>query len=432
MSQPRVLSRIAVVDAPTLRPTVLQGAPFTSPHGGYTATSDLCARCHRDHTGKNGNILPNAPAQSNLCFGCHDGTGSNKNISSQYTGVPANDSSTSSFYSHAATTAPTNHTAAKNEEFRGVLNRHNECSDCHNSHSADAALATSSASGWRASGALKNITGVGVTNGAAGTTPTFTWKASITYEYELCLKCHSAYTTLLSYTKESYKKTDKGLEFNPANPSFHPIEGAGKNATAKMTTNLSGTSPYKLWTFTTGSVVRCVNCHGDYRLANPASPPAAGARLAPHASQNRGNLMNNLRDRVLKSRNQAYSAADFALCYQCHAEAPFVDTSGNPRNDTDFRFHGYHIRMISNNPGNGGASTDIDTASAGQGNAICSECHYRVHGQGANARGNSAGTHLVNFAPNVVNNGNGQLQWNGTTYTCSLRCHGADHNAENY
>ncbi len=432
MSPPRVLSRIAASpEAPTLRLSALQAAPFTSPHSSYTATSDLCARCHRDHTGKNGDLLPNAPAQSNLCFGCHNGSGSNKNIQTHYTdaNVPANDSATSSFYSHAATAVPSNHTAAKNDEFRGVLNRHNECSDCHNSHSADGALATSTPSGWLASGALKNITGVGVTNGAAGTTPTFTWKNSITYEYELCLKCHSASTTLLSYPKESYKKTDKGLEFNPANPSYHPIEGAGKNTTAAMNNGLAGTSPYKLWTFTNTGIVRCVHCHGDYRLANPASPPAAGARLAPHANQSRGNLMNNVRDRVLKSRNQVYAAADFALCYQCHAEAPFVDRSGNTRSDTNFRFHGLHIFDIPNQ-GNGG--TDIDTAGAGQGNAICSECHYRIHGQGTNARGNTAGTRLVNFAPNVVNNSNGQLQWNGATRRCDLTCHGMNHRPETY
>ena len=192
-----------------------------------------------------------------------------------------------------------------------------------------------------------------------------------------------------------------------------------------MTTNLSGTSPYKVWTFTNTGIVRCLHCHSDYRLATPA----AGARLAPHASQNRGNLMNNLRDRVLKSRNQAYCAADFALCYQCHAEAPFVDRSGNTRNDTNLRLHGLHIFDI---PNQGNGETDIDTAGARQGNAICGECHYRIHGQGANARGNSAGTRLVSFAPNVVNNGDGQPQWNGTARSCSLTYHGMNHRSETY
>jgi predicted CXXCH cytochrome family protein len=404
--------------------------PFPNPHGGYTATSDWCARCHRDHTGKNGNLLPNAPAQSNLCFGCHNGSGSNKNIASHYSdaNVPANNATTSSFYSHAATT-PSTHSAAHDDEFRGVLNRHNECSDCHNAHSVDGTLATSTTSGWRVSGALKNISGVGVTNGAAGAIPTFAWKSSITYEYELCLKCHSSYTTLLSYTKESYKKWNKGQEFNPNNPSTHPIEGAGKNTTAAMTANLAGTSPYKLWTFSTSGVMRCVHCHGDYRLATPASPPAAGARLAPHANPSRGNLMNNYRDRVLKSSGQAYAAADFALCLQCHAEAPFRDTSGNTRSDTNFRYHGLHVSKIPNK-GNGG--TDIDTAGAGQGNAICAECHFRIHGQGPNARGNSTGSRLVNFALNVVNNSNGQLAWNGTTRSCNLQCHSEDHRPETY
>ncbi len=415
------------------------GPAFTSPHGPYTAVSDTCALCHRGHTGKNRNTLSDAPAQSNLCFSCHDGTGSTKNIQRQYTdaSVPANSPGTSSFYSHAATT-PSSHTAAKNDEFPNVLNRHSECGDCHNPHSADPALSSGSGSGWTASGALKNVSGVGVTNSGAGTTPTFAWKNPITYEYELCLKCHSAYTTLLSYAKESYKKLDKGAEFNPANPSYHPIEAAGKNTTAKMANNLAGTSPYKLWNFTTSSVVRCVHCHGDYRLANPASPPAGNVRLAPHTSRYRSLLMNNLRDRVLTptSSTNNYSASDFALCYQCHSEAPYVDRSGDARSDSNFRFHGYHVTNIYDNPGDGGASTDIDTPGAGQGNAICSECHYRMHGQGRNARGNASGSRLVNFAPNVTASSGGQLKWEFDQQTqkgqCYLTCHGKDHNPEEY
>ncbi len=396
-----------------------QGATsFSSPHGPYTMVADQCARCHRSHTAASGNILPTPAPQSNVCFGCHDSSGSNKNISSQYSGIPANNPSTSSFYSHAATVVTT-HTVAVNDEFKGVLNRHSECGDCHNSHASNSTLAASTPSGFTASGALRNVAGVSGTN---------TWKDAITYEYELCYKCHSSYTTLLSYTKESYKKLDKAVEFEPTNPSYHPIESAGKNNTPQMNNSLAGTSPYKLWNLTTGSVVRCTNCHGDYRLANPASPPALGARLAPHTSTYRGLLMNNLRDRVLKPKGEAYNAADSALCYQCHGEAPFKDKSGNLRSDSNFRFHGYHVIDIYGDPGNGGASTDIDTPGAGQGNAICSECHYRPHGQTTGARGNAGGTRLVNFAPNVSPSSSGRLEWNAGTGSCYLSCHGKDHN----
>ena len=247
----------------------------------------------------------------------------------------------------------------------------------------------------------------------------------MTYEYELCYKCHSSYTTLPSSPQE----TDQSAEFNPANASFHPIESPGKNSTASMSNSLSGTSPYKLWNFGIGDTIRCLNCHGDYRLANPASPPPANARLAPHTSANLSMLMNSLRDRVLKSNGDNYAASDFALCYQCHSEAPFTDTTANPRDDTNFRFHGYHLNDISN-VGQGG--TDITTSGDGQGNAICSECHYQPHGEDTNARGNTSGAGLVNFAPDVQPNSVGNLKWDPTTQTCDLKCHGADHIGSTY
>ena len=392
----------------------------TSPHGGYSNLADQCASCHRQHTSKNRNLLAYAPAQSNLCFACHNGTGAITNIASQYSdpNVPANNATTSSFYSHPAT-ATTNHTSATNDEFRGVLNRHSECGDCHNPHSGDASLATSTTTGFTVSGAMKNITGVDTNN---------TWKTVSAYEYELCYKCHSAYTTLLSYTKPSYKMLDQAAEFNPGNVSYHPIESAGKNNTAAMAASLAGTSPYKLWNFTVGSVVRCENCHGDYRRATPASPPAANARLAPHTSRFAYILMNNYRDRVLKSAGENYSAADFALCFQCHAEAPFTSGGGNST-ATNFRLHSRHMTNIG---GRSGSSTDIDTPGAGPGRAICAECHYRVHGQGINATGNPGGTRLVNFSPNITASSGGQLKWDPATRTCYMNCHGDNHNPERY
>lgn len=400
-------------------------AGLPSPHGAYAATTNTCASCHRSHTAPSRNLLPNDLPQSNLCLSCHDGLGSSLDIKRQFedASVPADDANTSSFFAHRAT-APSTHTQAKEDEFANVLNRHSECSDCHDPHNANSSLAASSATGYTASGALKGVSGVSTAS---------TWKNPITYEYELCYKCHSAYTRLLTYDKLSYQMSDKASQFDPSSVSFHPIEQPGKNNSAQMAGSLAGTSPYKLWSFTTDAVMRCTNCHGDYRLANPDAPPPVAARSAPHTSKYRGLLTNNLQDRVLKpsSGSDNYSAADFALCYQCHAEAPFRDTSGEARSDTSFRFHGFHISSIYNDPGGGGSSTDIDTPGAGRGNAICSECHYQVHGQGTNARGNASGRGLVSFAPNVVASESG-LSWDPSARTCSLVCHGKDHRAVPY
>ena len=44
------------------------------PHGGFTNTGAGCAGCHRTHTAQAAKLL--ATDQANLCFSCHDGTGS--------------------------------------------------------------------------------------------------------------------------------------------------------------------------------------------------------------------------------------------------------------------------------------------------------------------------------------------------------------------
>ncbi|MDP2675646.1 MAG: cytochrome c3 family protein [Dehalococcoidia bacterium] len=420
--------------ASALTPGAASAAP-PSPHLSASATTDTCAACHRSHTGQNDNLLKDAVPQSTLCFSCHDGTGANYNVAAEFSAefsdgaVFANVPATSSLYSHPATTAST-HTSAQVDEFAGMPNRHSECSDCHNPHTVSDAATTESGSGWTASGALTGASGV------AASTP-LAWKNPISYEYELCLKCHSGYTQLLSYSKESYKKTDKAAEFDPSTASYHPVEAAGKNTTTEMAASLAGGS---LWQFTTASTIRCVNCHGDYRSVAGTPTPAADARLAPHTSPYRGILIANYRDRDLKPRDDPYRSTDFTLCYLCHSEAPFSAPSDVGRPDTNFRLHAKHLVRIGN-VGTGGLDID-DTAGAGQGNAICAECHYRLHGTSlAPWADNQDYSRGVNFAPDVQPR-SGQTNppgppsplWSGPTSprTCSLICHGKDHDAESY
>jgi predicted CXXCH cytochrome family protein len=401
--------------------------PPLSPHLSLGGIDDNCASCHRIHTGRDSNLLKSAVPQSTLCFSCHDGTGANYDVAAEFSdaSVPANDVTTSSFYSHPATT-PSTHTSGQTDEFAGVLNRHSECGDCHNPHTVNDTAPTESVSGWTASGALAGTAGV------AASTP-LAWKNPIDYEYELCLKCHSSYTQLLSYSKESYKKTDKAAEFDPANNSYHPVRAPGKNTTAGLNNSLAGGL---LWQFTTASTIRCSNCHGNYRLiGNPPTlnSPEPQVRLAPHSSPYRGLLIANYRDRDLKPRNEAYASTDFTLCFLCHSPAPFSDGSGNPRADTNFRLHGLHLTGIATE-GSGSASRDIDVPGGGQGNAICAECHYRVHGTAtAPWPANQNYSRGVNFAPDVQPLlGQPAPLWSPADWTCSLACHGAPHDLRDY
>jgi len=404
-------------------------------------THGQCAACHSGHAAK-GLSLTNESQQSTLCFSCHGGSGATtgaKDVESQYTDlkVPDNKPGTREYYSHDAL-APATPVPGS------ATDRRSDCSDCHNSHKAQGTDSTQTATGWDASGRLAGVSGVSVVNGAAGAPPTYTPLDGVTdlvtREYQLCLKCHSGSTTLTSNDglKPSQYALDKGVEFNPANPSFHPVEAAGTNQTAKMTDSLAGTSPYKLWNFNIGSTIRCLNCHagGGPPTATPA-PPAAGGDLAPHASSNRGILLENYKDRVLKSTSDAYSAGDFALCYVCHAEAPFANKTDPPdgtSNATNFKLHGLHLTGLA---GKGDGGTDIDTAGDGQGNATCAECHFRIHST-TNKVGAQVipGSRLVNFSPSVLPAvTSGTLSWSAGSPgggSCTLTCHGYEHKGAGY
>ena len=434
-----------------------------SPHGGYTLTTDACAQCHASHSAPGPNLTAYASPSATLCFSCHDGStnpdGTPRAVNDtklQYAITPTspdNNPATSSYYRHDATVATT-HTSADLNEFGGVANRHNECTDCHDSHSATDAPSTETAAGWTTPGQQTGISGVSAVNGTAGTAPVYTLQPTgatpVSLEYQLCLKCHSGFTNLLPQTAgaASTWALDKGVELNPANRSTHPIEGPGSNRTPAMRASLAGTSAYKLWTFTETSTIRCLNCHGDSRKAITTLPapagytaPAAGGDLAPHAVQFRGILMNAYRDRALKPAGELFNTTDFALCFQCHGEDAFAPGGGSSQ--TNYQFHRKHTTLLFG----GSVSGDIDTAGAGRGNAICAECHFRLHSDAfpvagqtrtpgpADVPGSVPGTRLVNFAPNVLAR-SGVLSWTAKTSTtqgtCTLLCHGASHNNAKY
>jgi predicted CXXCH cytochrome family protein len=401
-------------------------------HGPYTMTVDSCAACHRAHTGK-GPVLfkTTGSPQSTLCFTCHDGTGSQYNVKNAYQTAPVNDPATRTYYTHDATVA-TNH-AISTEEFKGVLNRHTECSDCHNPHSSTATLSTQAITGWTPSGRMLGVPGVAVVNHAAGTTPDYTYLdgtiTPTTAEYQLCFKCHSSYTNLPSNTgfTQSQYLLDKAVEFNPSNLSFHPVEAQGTNQTTKMAASLSGTSAYKIWNFTTTSTIRCSNCHAP----SAKTGSGAGQTLDTHTSANAGILLLPYRDRILKASTESYKAVDSALCYACHTDVPFKQETST---GTNFMYHFKHVSAIAGANGSG-PTASIDTPGAGKGDAICAECHYRLHSTTYALTGQTSdGKRLVNFSPNVLPR-NGVIKFTSTSTghgTCTLVCHGKSHNAQPY
>jgi predicted CXXCH cytochrome family protein len=426
-------------------------ANTTSPHTNYTFGDPNCATCHASHTALSPALVKTS-VQAQVCYTCHTSGGdASTDIQGAFIAAPLNNEATDSYYSHPVGDASASlHVLDENNEFQGTLNRHAVCADCHNPHDATSTRPAESTTGWTAPGNISGADTVAVANGATATAPTYTLlkPGRTVYEYQLCIKCHSSFTTLptRSTTRPSWWALDKGIEFNPANASTHPVEARGKNQTAQMAGSLAGTSPFKAWNYAIDSTIRCASCHGDSSTVNQTASgtpktPAADGSNATHASPNRGLLIAPYRDRTLKPAGQAYNAADFALCYLCHAEDPFI----NPNlqlgaTNTSFTLHEYHLKEIGSRSGRG---TNIDVAGNGEGLAVCAECHFRIHstaiaykvGDTAPVARSNNSPSLVNFAPNVVGPTGFQPTWatpnsSGSGY-CALTCHGTQHNNSN-
>lgn len=406
-----------------LPPAAATASP-DSPHVVSGLSGEDCATCHASHTAQGGNLLVAAP-QTSLCYQCH-GNGAALDAESDFAGLPGNDPANDAVYSHRAA-----------------------CAECHNPHATTPDRPQQSSTGWTASGGIRSASGVAVTNGAAGSAPGYRLirtGGGLTYEYELCLTCHAGQGAqpVANASHPSWWALDKGIELNPANDSFHPIEAAGRNQTAQMAASLSGTSPFKAWSYSIDATIRCTSCHGDpSTVSQPGAPipvqPSADAAEASHGSPNRGLLIAPYRDRALKPAGEAYNAADFALCYLCHAERPFVDPNADSQApDTLFPYHGRHLTLYA---GSGGAGLSIDTPGDGAGFATCAECHFRIHstaiayatGDLAPTARSTGGTSLVGFAPDVTGSAGLGPAWNTPgadgVGSCTLTCHGHEHTA---
>jgi hypothetical protein len=114
--------------------------------------------------------------------------------------------------------------------------------------------------------------------------------------------------------------------------------------------------------------------------------------------------------------------------------------AGTTAPDTSFTLHGAHMTQLGAVPGGG---TSIDTPGAGEGEALCAECHFRTHstaiaykvGDTAPTARTTGSQSLVNFAPDVQGVLSVLPTWsqpgaNGRG-SCTLTCHGFQHLSSN-
>jgi predicted CXXCH cytochrome family protein len=219
-----------------------------------------------------------------------------------------------------------------------TANRHAECTDCHDPHSSNA----TAASDGNASGKLANV--MGVTPSYASATTVFSAPAStdyttaaVTKEYQLCLKCHSAFNgNFPAPPGGAIAETDLAREFNPNNPSFHDVgiyTGAARSYAASFTTGsgMTGTT-----------VLYCTSCHGPETSATAltaTSSPAHGSAnqyilkgvwnsTTTYSTTNnictKCHDMNSTTSRFTTGSNNLHNARSEhrIACVGCHSEVP--------------------------------------------------------------------------------------------------------------
>ncbi len=252
-----------------------------------------CDDCHEQHGSDNPRLQRRAEDTSTsngICLSCHDGSFSSApNIKADITKSNA----------HPTLTYSGRH--SDTETYANMTNRHAECIDCHDPHSAQADTTTTAPN---RSNILKNVSGVAVGSRAAWSSSAsdFTFKKDTTYQYELCYKCHSSYAG-------SAPTRDIAKEFNPANKTFHSVEGNSPNTKGFFVAGYSATK--RLY---------CTDCHGREGGSGPKGP---------HGSTN---------SKILKAKYDANTGNGTSgdLCFRCHTYDDYATSGGTDTNQTGF------------------------------------------------------------------------------------------------
>ncbi|NOY67904.1 MAG: hypothetical protein GXP53_00190 [Deltaproteobacteria bacterium] len=336
--------------------------------GGLWANTDYktvaengCENCHRPHSaGGKARLLYYAYEEDN-CLVCHNG------------GVATTDIETviTKQYNHPVWQYTGIHDAA--EDFAsGDVPKHVECVDCHNPHQTND---DPSSGDGAVSGANRGVSGVSAQGRAV---------AEAANIYEICFKCHgdNSVITVLPVTRQIAQLNTR-LEFDPSNPSFHPVEAPGKSADV----------PSLLSPYTTTSTISCTDCHGS---DDPAGP------RGPHGSD----WQYILSDQYETADGTTETPSSYALCYKCHSRTSIL-------NDESF-VHEKHV-VEQHTP--------------------CSACHD-PHGVSF-FQGNSINnSHLINFDLTIVTPDDlGRIEYRDTGAfkgECSLKCHGNQHDKRGY
>ncbi|AMC12038.1 hypothetical protein Lupro_12540 [Lutibacter profundi] len=326
-----------------------------------TVSQNACANCHNPHNADGKLRLLKSNLEENNCLDCHNGNIANKNIQAELSKTYKHD-----VYNYSIVHDPTESTS--------VTTKHVECQDCHNPHASNSTIATAPS----VNGFNKGVSGINQAGNPVN---------PATNTYEICYKCHAGNSWSPSPSlPRLIVQNNVRLEFEPSNPSFHPIAGPRNNS--EITSNLISPN-------TASTVLYCTSCHASNNSNGPAGPHGS---IYPQILK----LQYETADYTVESA-QAY-----ALCYSCH-------NRNNIINDINtFKEHRLHI-VEENTP--------------------CSVCHD-AHGISSTQGNSTNNSNLINFRTDVVTpSSNGRLKYEDTGTNrgrCYLRCHGENHRPESY
>ncbi|MBE0602728.1 MAG: cytochrome c3 family protein [Deltaproteobacteria bacterium] len=327
-----------------------------------TVPGNGCENCHSPHTAGSKPRLLNFAGEEQNCFPCHNGNVAVHNVQAEF---------------NKLSTHPVGGAPGVHDPTEDLVNppRHVTCVDCHNPHAAR----VNGCEDCHVMSGVKPVVATGLLAGVKGVSASGTPVDPVTYQYELCFRCHGdSVNRGAARVPRQFVQTNTRLDFASSNASFHPVTAVGRSANV----------PSLMAPYTTASMINCTECHNNSQGAQVGGSGPVG----PHGSA----YVPLLERRQELTDYQAESSSVYALCYKCHNRDIVLSTAS-------FRGHRQHVM--------GGQFS----------RAACTTCHD-PHGVASVPR-------MINFNANYVTpSSSGQLRVDFTARNCYLTCHGRDHN----
>ncbi len=353
--------------------------PFTGRGTDFswlTVTENGCENCHTPHgAGGKWRLLYHQEEERN-CYKCHNGNVAQKDVYSQFQRISRHPVEDTTIGLTASYHLP---------EEQIPLWGHVECMDCHNPHTVNDSPADPPYAGGR----LTHVNGIDRNGG---------FVTNVSYEYEICFKCHGDSSGSIPFVPRVVNTVNTRIEFNPLNPSYHPVIESGKN------TDVPSIPSSLRPELTPSSIIRCSDCH----QADDSPSTGGGGARGVHGSQFRPILA----ERYETADGTPESYNSYALCYRCHNRDSILSDESFQRNISGRGGHSGHLLN----------------------NISCAACHD-PHGVELSPDSGDH-SHLINFDTRITQPAEGNLYPRFIDYgtfsgACVLVCHGRHHNESN-